>query len=464
MTQFQTEMPPVAGSHPRHPQRWDYSTTNETSLQPGWQALLLGLHLRGRLCDREKDWLDRMAPERHLTFLLLGDQYLHPQNFDLFPEDVTSGLTALGAEAISYARLRPEGDNRVSPLGVHTSRIGSYDDQALVLGIAGPDTPHLRAESDHRFARLVDLARQAERRVAPVAARLRDIVRGQTPAIVILRASGRVLAVNSAMEELLGQGRESLVDQEWGTAKQRLAALLPTSSITLESVADGDLSVAVMRLRSRAKRHDAKAEFESFLDAVQHRVAAVAASARHLKSLSCCIPGEINSELVRIIQEEAEELQHSFACLRVVDSFATLPAEACDPAAELRRCVNRSLQQQRQRHIALVLPSEGALRCSAPRPALSALFDALITAHSQGMGRDERTDITLGAGPNRDGLTIHFISHGATMANGAAAQRSAWLAYADKLSAHLGWLLNHRRGEGSALISELELTNCGAAR
>jgi len=428
------------------------------------QALLLGLHLRGRLCDREKELLDRIAPERHLTFLLLGDRYLHPQNFALFPEDVTSGLTALGADAISYARIRPEGDNGASPLGVHTAKIGDWGGEALVLGIAGPDLPLQRAESEHRFAHLVDLARKAEKRVAPVADRLVGIVKSQVPAILILRAAGRVLATNRALAELLGSGEDDLVDQEWGAVKRQVAELLPSSNVTLESIAEGDLSVAVMRLRSRSPFRESKSEFDSFLDAVQHRVAAVATSARHLRSLSCCIPGEINSELVRIIQEEAEELQHSFSCLRVVDSFASLPAQQCDLALELRSCVSRSLKRQRQRNIVVTKASGDELLCHVPRPAVTALFDALIRAHGQADGEQETTEIILGSVPEREGITIHFVSQSSSPSSGRMTVRGAWLAYADRLSGHLGWALNHRSGEGTSLISELELTNSGAIR
>lgn len=461
-TQFQIESPRVAGGHKDADRRWSYSTTNETSLQPGLQALLLGLHLRGRLCDREKEFLDLMAPERHLTFLLLGDKYLHPQDFALFPEDVTSGLTALGADAISYRRLRPDGGRESSPLGVHTARIGSCDGEALVLGMAGPDLPLERAGNEQFFAHLVDLARGAERRVAPVADRLLGIVRSQVPAILILRASGRVLAVNRALDMLLKADEGELVDLEWGAVKRRLADLLPSSNIDLESIADGDLSVAVMRLRSRTPKRESKSEFDSFLDAVQHRVSAVATSARHLRGLSCCIPGEINSELVRIIQEEAEELLHSFSCLRVVDSFASLSPQQCDLTAELRGCVGRTLKRQHHRNIVVSRVGEGELACRAPRQAVTALFDALITAHGQGHGEQIATEITLRSRPERDGIAIRFVSHSPAEVNGSASVRNAWLAYADKLSAHLGWSLEHAIGDGAPIISELELTISGA--
>jgi hypothetical protein len=72
------------------------------------ESMLLGIVLRGWLADREKEFLDNLAPDRSITFLIRGRQYLHPEGIELFPSQLIETAIRQGGEAFFSHRYRPE--------------------------------------------------------------------------------------------------------------------------------------------------------------------------------------------------------------------------------------------------------------------------------------------------------------------------------------------------------------------
>ena len=73
------ERPHTARFHSETKSRFGVNRTAVT--EPGLAAvpsMMLGLLLRGWLADSEKMFLDRLAPHKSITFLIHGNNYLHP--------------------------------------------------------------------------------------------------------------------------------------------------------------------------------------------------------------------------------------------------------------------------------------------------------------------------------------------------------------------------------------------------
>ncbi|MEW6051613.1 MAG: hypothetical protein AB1644_11220 [Candidatus Zixiibacteriota bacterium] len=461
-TQFQIESPHVTSGSRFRLDRSSSLTASHLSKQTGLQALMLAVNLRGRLCDRERQLIDDLSPDQHLAFLTMGDEYLHPESFPLFPKDVTSDFAVLESTAFSYRRLRAGLGRNNGTFGVYTAQIGQFRGAPLVFGTAGPDVASGEVDRNHSFARIVNDLRRASSQVGDLAERLRTALSSESPVILVLRSSGRVLATNAAVQSLLPPDLGDIVDKEWGEVKRDLVSALVTHSLKLESVGNGDLSVAVVTLSAKVELRPI--EYESFLDLVQHKAAALAASARHLRSLACCVPGETNSELVQIILEEAEDLRTCLERLRMIDSFEGIAPSQFDLVEELRLATLQVLKGNHQASIVISNDGQAPVRLEAPRIAARSLLETLLRLHVRGSSGDGKTELVVSSSSSASPTTLEFLSSDNALHGKGRQSAGAWLAYAERLATLLGWKISHSAGVDFRAKSVLSIPATGDRR
>ena len=225
----------------------EFSTTEKGDLAVV-ESMLLGIVLRGWLADSEKEFLENLAPDRSITFLIRGRQYLHPEGIELFPSQLIETAIGQGGEAFFSHRYRPE-KCKTDGYTIHTALINPSEPEPLVLGYFGPDSQLDRPEIQDRFYRLVSQFRQTYRLVGEITHDLTGTQKSRVPTIIVNRCSGRVVSTNEAAEKLFRTSQQSLVDQEFGQLKSRLASVLCGRKMKMTNICKGNLHLTIITLQ-----------------------------------------------------------------------------------------------------------------------------------------------------------------------------------------------------------------------
>ncbi len=226
----------------------EFSTTEKGNLAVV-ESMLLGIVLRGWLADREKEFLDNLAPDRSITFLIRDRQYLHPEGIELFPSQLIETAIGQGGEAFFSHRYRPE-KCKTDGYTIHTALINPSEPEPLVLGYFGPDSQLGQPEIKDRFYRLVSQFRQTYRLVGEIAHDLTGTQKSDVPTIIVNRCSGRVVSTNEAAEKLFRTSQQSLVDQEFGQLRSRLASVSYGRRMKMANISKGNLHLTIITIPS----------------------------------------------------------------------------------------------------------------------------------------------------------------------------------------------------------------------
>ena len=124
-------------------------------------SLLLGVQLRGELTNREREFLDSVAGDHALVFLVHGEGYLHPQDVALFSADLIDATVRMGRDAVFSHRCDSGADENANRR-VYTGLIGAADDRPLVLGMFVPEDLRENQAAADRFPGPVALAQDGD--------------------------------------------------------------------------------------------------------------------------------------------------------------------------------------------------------------------------------------------------------------------------------------------------------------
>ncbi len=242
------------------------SGTTEKDNSAAVESMLLGTVLRGWLADREKQLLDSLAPNRSITFLIRGRQYLHPEGTQLFPSDLIEAGIRQGGEAFFSHRYRPE-NCQTDGYTIHTALINPLEPVPLVLGYFGPDSQLGRPEIKDRFYRLVSQFRHTYRSAVDIVRDLTGTQKTQAPTIIVNRCSGRVMWTAKAAERLFRTSQQSLVDQEFGQLTSRLALVSCGHKMKMVNISKGSLHLTVITILCTEPQSDGRDDRQALRDA-----------------------------------------------------------------------------------------------------------------------------------------------------------------------------------------------------
>lgn len=251
------------------------------------ESLLLGLRLRGRLSDREKEFLDELALDQSITFLIHRRRYLHPEGVELFPHELIEGALQQGGEAVFLHRYRPQ-LKRHAGFTIYTATINTSAAEPLLLGFFGPDWQMNRPEMQDRFHHLVVKFREGNRLAEEMA---QDLGGRQQPgqAVIILdREKDRVLSVNSEAEALLKKNWSDFVDFGFDWVSNRLRTIPLSPRTTMTDLTRGPLHLTLITLAA-PDRSSTSFPIEtveaSIVDNLQSEVGRIKQLAERLKEL-----------------------------------------------------------------------------------------------------------------------------------------------------------------------------------
>ena len=369
--------------------------------------LLTGLLLNGAIIDAEKEFLDGLAPEGALTFLIKNETYIHPEQVPLFPHDLIDCAISQGGEAMFGHRYQPRQSRSTSQeYKIYTALINPGHEEKLVLGFFGPAHAVADPATQQRFSGLLSTFRTAYQKVSADHNQLAQLLDSNSPTLLVNRASGVILAVNQRLTDVT---TEPQAGAEFTSVKDSLALLLTGSKICMDQIELAGMSLTVVRFApietdEAAERHLS----EGLINRIRASLSGITLANSLMSQPATDDTNSTASMLAGEALAEAEKIELWLQRAYLVVNFRQLPIEPCRIIPELQRSVDSPGLGHGNFRINL----DGVKRdftTEAPADAYFHLFSTLLAAHQRACLRDGETSITLAA-DSGSGLEVRIIT------------------------------------------------------
>jgi hypothetical protein len=430
-------------------------------LSPGAQtagiaSLLLGLALRRHLTQSEKSFLDQLAPDRCITFLVDNDRYLHPEDVPLFPLDLIKSTVNQCGQAICthhYPEFR-DGSTRYK---VHTAVVNPDQGKSIILGFFGPEHELDHCHTENSFFRLASQFRRINESLSQLAHKVQAQMESGQPTAIVNRSSGRVIALNDEAVQMLGPGEANPIDCEFGHIKDRFMQLQPGSRLTMKNLSDKHLHVTAVTLESRTQPTPTLNLNPLFFNEIRDVSADISSAADLLDSLTRQNPTAQTRQPVQDMLTAANRLNARLSRLDLLFNYDRFPLQAVSIFGELDRAVNDF--NSAGTHHADIKPGPEIIEATtrAPLRAYRFLFEAILATHTADSSSQSRTLIS---GDITDSPKQRHLSFRTTAPCPSAKVRPnrEWGAYAARLAEHLGTRLTRPSvAEDGSITSELTI-------
>jgi len=420
-------------------------------------SILLGLELRGRLTNREKDYLDSLAPDNGITFLVRGDSYLHPAEIELFPADVTEAAVSQGGDAY-FSHHFEDRTGSGQTCRVYTGLIGEYDGTPLVLGMFGPDDPINRELLGDRFGFVL-----GSFRTAFTAARKIFEVLPNVPArasrLIVNRASGRVTHVDRALCDHLDIDPAQVVSREFGEVTPMVSRLVSDHQLKLENVAGDYLHLAVMTfVPLSGKTVRGETVNNSLVDTMRDDLAAITSSAGYIEDTATDLEVHEITDLAAGIVDVGERLDRRLARHQLLDDFDRRESIEVNVVYQLEQAIDR-LTALGNRGLSLMIETgQTDLVRTAPADAWLLLFESVLETHRISRGREGNTTVRISRDLETGATSISFTTVLPAGMSLADLERS-WYQDTESLAARLAVTVNKNLMlESNTIVTRLTLS------
>lgn len=452
--QFQYE-PKRAGRFPSaqepHTARFHSETKsrfedNRTAVsEPGLAAvpsMMLGLLLRGWLADSEKLFLDRIAPHKSISFLIHGNQYLHPEDVPLFPYELIETAIRQKTTAVFTHLFCPSTSRESHRYKIMTAVINPEADSPIVFGLFGPEPIISEPQVENRFMNTAACFRQSYTVARAIVSKLESVDGPETPALVINRASGRLLFLSPAAAQQCDIDEKQLVDLEFSQAREALSDLILDKKLQIRNITEGDLNLSVVTVEGAPRPDSDNAHLATFLlQKLREQVGQKTATGQPADT-------DKNENLLRNI----DELQW------VLQPGSQTPCRV-NLLYELDQAVSNATSGLDPEYPVRLIKHAPQLYLQAEANSYRSLFEAILSAHGAGTPAARSTTITVAEHNFGSLVTVRF----ATAVNGTVSTPAfcgGWDEFAKGLALLLGTDISHRRVETEQkLMTEITIQN-----
>lgn len=369
-------------------------------------ALLFGAEMRGWLTAREMDYLDTLAPDNGIAFLVAGRKYLHPREVELFPLDLVEAAIGQGGDAVFSHRYESKRDCGPHACRVYTGMIGYVSGEPLVLGMFGPDDPLDREILQDAFTRTIGTFRTAHRSVQQVGESL-----GAPPSdsfrLILNRASGRVISADERLCERIGRRAEQVVSREYGELAPYLKRLMSACTIKMNNLAAGCLNLACVTFspaaRTAASAHR-RLSASRVLAALRGETAGIITAADHLANRAGKLAGEDIAEIAVEICRAAERMDRRLVRHQIIANYSNLEPIEVNLFYQLEQAVDRIADGGTGVTIKLGAGMD-AVTATAPAEAFELLFESILETHLFARGTSGETAARISR--DHDSAAVH---------------------------------------------------------
>ena len=343
-------------------------------------SLLISLTLNGRLTDRDREWLDSLASDEAICFLIHGDRYLHPEDTPLFPiELIESSMLPCGTSVFSQ-RFRTKDSPNLSTHRILSTVIGRIDGLPIRFGLFGRENLMADKGIELAFSDSVVALREAAVCLTDLSEQILPDLNSDNPCCLLDRTSGAVMAANDAFAALIDTQSPNLS----GASFQDMIADFPRQFsdnrlvIQNTSIAACPLSLVTVGDQAKASSEDNISRF--FFHKIRNRLTAITTSASFLKSLETTSLDPDETSLVNVISDESNSLIDELDRFEFIDQYTLLPPSRQSVGAAVHKAQSAVIPDSDWTYQDEQTGQQATI--DAPEGALTRLFEAVFQIHS----------------------------------------------------------------------------------
>ncbi|NOY89471.1 MAG: hypothetical protein GXO93_08835, partial [FCB group bacterium] len=284
-------------------------------------SMLLKLRLNGWLSACEKELLDSLSPINALVFLIKNKTYLHPQNTELFDYEIIEMAGNQEGEAIFTHRYQSEtNSDHHQEYKIFTSVINPDEKERLILGVFGSEHCLNSLNEEARFMKLVNIFRKAYRQVVENADKVAQHLQDSHPVFIVNRVSGRLLAINSGIEHLLGVSPQEFMEWEFSRVQKLIFNEWSSHKIKMKNFSIMGLELCEVTLSATPSENKPN-YYRHFIDEALNNLSKIKSAAIQLGSINELSLTEVKKSLSDIILNETDKTNNLLNNLKILFGF-----------------------------------------------------------------------------------------------------------------------------------------------
>lgn len=398
-------------------------------------AAFAGLLLRGSFSRNDARVLGYVSAACGPLVLQSKSRTYYPNSARIENLDSLAAAVRLCGDAQVSIRCRVSVDGYTQDSYVTGARIGTFEGEDMIL--ACPSGDH-RDGNSPLFSELVRQFRESCQRAEELVSGFNSREESDSITAVIRQSTGTVLTASENFIALAGGRPETVIDQPFEPLQTRLMADHPRLKVRLDQIGQGILPlVRIHILNAEAEQPPSvEASLPELVRSIRNRVGSLAGMARHIEGMISQAPGDLPHELMRLLVEQAGELDHHLLHLEHAAGERCQPACVLDPAPIVRQTVTELLRRHDHLHVRLGM-TDGH-KIVAPPHLFGELIESIIEAHAGADGNGATTVISLDSNPSAQTASMLFTTTRSGSHNHGGFQPD-WQQQAIWLAHRIGW-------------------------
>ncbi|MBD3332118.1 hypothetical protein GF356_04660 [candidate division GN15 bacterium] len=398
-TEFQTESPTSTKQHTdsaddcllrREGDRTVIATAEDQATcgecdrhQTQFADLALAMHMRARLNRYEQSMLDELGGQDTITFLIAGEDYLHPADTPLFPLELVETTRKMGGEAIFTQRYYPESQQSDHVYLLNSALVGTLGDEPMVFGFLSPTGNGDQRDLEDSFCTVACAFRRAMKAASDASEPLQERLETDSPVMVVSRATGRILAANRPLARMVDSDPEEVSELSVERVRELLARYVGRVKMSMDTVSVGGQDVSVVTFARTTGSSTGEQKVTGFFaHKMRNKLAGITTAASQWLSMKGATIDETSLELADIVLSEAASLNWQLDRLMSYLQSQDQPRRSVSVSEELMLAVQQIRGIATDRQPPIEWDNEAELgRVSAPSMACCSLFEAVLLRH-----------------------------------------------------------------------------------
>ncbi|MFQ5453477.1 MAG: hypothetical protein ACE5D6_04750 [Candidatus Zixiibacteriota bacterium] len=378
------------------------NTECETVL-PSITSLLLRFQLYSCITASNKIFLDSLAPDNSLTFLIKDKCYIHPKDVELFSYDIIEPAINHGGEAVFSHYYNPDKAN--PNYKIFTSVINPQSKGKLILGFFGPDY-QLCETAESKFIQLVSQFRNSYRLLNKNIEPVLKLLHSNVPTIIINSITKEVLGINRLAVTLLSKPEQELLDYNYDQIQHCLLPLLNSYKLKLGNIVIADLELSVLTLQKIKGGKNKDGNFINYLNnKVITHLSNVTLAVSFLESI---IDKNERQQLTNIILEESDHINNMLLYSRYLYHCQNNSSISQNLFQKLEHAIDNHSRMTNQKKDFLIHCQEKDINIIAPDGMLINLFEAILNSHLPPYRQNCKTTITFNNNEEDKKISVTF--------------------------------------------------------
>jgi len=379
-------------------------------------SLLLNLRMHNWLTDNEKDFLDNLASEKDLIFLIKGDKYYHPEDLELFPAETINSCCMGKGEAVFSQKYNTTNSDGNQTYRIRTACIDNIDGEILILGQFGPDLISDKEDKDNHFHQLIELFRKSVKTANTAYLALDKRLDVENPIIIVNRASGYIVHANNAAGALLSSKVKDLAGIEFSSISEKMKSMIPHYKMDIENITSTDMSFSIVKLTSSKKKQisSVRKVFEETNAGFRGPISTIVTAASLLEQES----NEPESKkLLGVILDEIQDVDRRLKLQNLVSVFSDLEQKETNLQYEAEHAIDRFTVRKNFKGF-IELHTEPKLPLvTAPDKTYMSLIYSILGSHNNAIKNNGHTTVRIYNQKIKDQIIISISTRTKTEVN-----------------------------------------------